>query len=336
MRGRAVLVTPVPPSDRGNGLAMRAGVTLDGLRRELPTDVVVAPAARPIEQAFPPDTALVYVLRLYVAPFAISWARGRAPVVVDIDEDDAAVQRQLAAARRRRGDSAGAAVADRAAAEFDALAAEWLPRADLVVDANAVPNPVPPCVPADPVVARADIVFVGNLSYEPNVIAVERLCTRVVPRVRAVLDRPLRVAVIGSRPVDRVRAVTAASGCELVADPPSVSPWYERAGVAIVPLDVGGGTRLKVLEAFAHGVPVVSTPLGVEGLPVVDGDHALLADDDDGLAHACTRLLRDAELARRLVTAAGPIAVAHRWDAVAERVRAVVRPLVGHRATVES
>jgi glycosyltransferase involved in cell wall biosynthesis len=66
-----------------------------------------------------------------------------------------------------------------------------------------------------------------------------------------------------------------------------LAPLYEAADVAVVPVRAGGGTRIKILEAFAHGVPVVTTPLGAEGIAAVDGEHLLLAEDALGFARAC-------------------------------------------------
>jgi glycosyltransferase involved in cell wall biosynthesis len=92
----------------------------------------------------------------------------------------------------------------------------------------------------------------------------------------------------------------AASGVEVWADPADLAPHYDWAEVALAPLRAGGGTRIKILEAFAARVPVVASRIGAEGLAVRDGRHLLLADDASGLAAACLRLHDDRPLARRL------------------------------------
>jgi glycosyltransferase involved in cell wall biosynthesis len=79
-----------------------------------------------------------------------------------------------------------------------------------------------------------------------------------------------------------------------------VAPWYREAQVAAVPLRAGGGTRIKILEAFAHGRPVVSTTIGIEGIAAEPGRHALIADDAVAFAAACLRLLRDPALAEAM------------------------------------
>src|SRR5205823_13362 len=118
-----------------------------------------------------------------------------------------------------------------------------------------------------------DVLFVGNCSYPPNIDAARWLCTAIVPLLRARLGRPVRVVVVGSS-VDRsVYELGQLPGVAIVADAPSVTPWYRSARIAVAPLRAAGGTRLKILEAFAHRRPVVSTSLGADGLPVVDGKH---------------------------------------------------------------
>ena len=90
----------------------------------------------------------------------------------------------------------------------------------------------------------------------------------------------------------------------VVGTVPAMEPELARADVAVVPIRYGSGTRLKILESFAHRVPVVSTTIGAEGLEVVDGVHLLLADDPDAFAAACQRLLTEPDLRKRLVDAA--------------------------------
>jgi glycosyltransferase involved in cell wall biosynthesis len=82
---------------------------------------------------------------------------------------------------------------------------------------------------------------------------------------------------------------------------PDVTPYLAAADVLVAPIRVGGGTRIKILEAFAHRLPVVTTPVGAEGLDIVHGVHALVAEPTDAIADACVRLLRDPALATRLV-----------------------------------
>ena len=154
------------------------------------------------------------------------------------------------------------------------------------------------------------ILFSGLMSYYPNEHAAVRLATRILPRIRAEIPRA-RLLIAGADPAPAVRAL-GGDDVEVTGRVPDVRPCYARAQVAAVPLSIGGGTRVKVLEAMAMGVPVVSTTLGCEGLSVVDGDSVLLADSDAALADAIVRVLTTPAL--RDTLARGGFAVAERYD----------------------
>lgn len=104
------------------------------------------------------------------------------------------------------------------------------------------------------------------------------------------------------------------------------------ADIAVVPIRFGGGTRIKILEAFAHGLPVVSTTVGCEGLDVIDGQHLLVADDPAAFAAACLRLSEDAELRTRLVTAAAELWKSrYRWTVLSPYIVSAVQGAQGHQ-----
>jgi glycosyltransferase involved in cell wall biosynthesis len=115
---------------------------------------------------------------------------------------------------------------------------------------------------------------------------------------------------------------------------PDVRPYYSRAQIAIVPLWIGGGTRVKVLEAMAMGVPVVSTVLGCEGLDVRDGRTALIGESDEGLADAAVRALTQPALRRALVADGRALAEEYDWRRVALGLEAAFR--VARRRTSRS
>jgi glycosyltransferase involved in cell wall biosynthesis len=109
-----------------------------------------------------------------------------------------------------------------------------------------------------------------------------------------------------------------------------MEPELSRADIAVVPIRYGSGTRLKILESFAHRVPVVSTTIGAEGLEVEDGVHLLLADQPDEFAAACKRLLTDHELRKKMVDAAEQRYLErYEWSSARDRIRALVHELVG-------
>lgn len=164
-----------------------------------------------------------------------------------------------------------------------------------------------------PAAANSTLLFLGSLDWRPNQDAIAWLLDSIWPPIGR--EKPgARLSIVGRRPpqwlVDRCRQ---AQGVELAADVPDVRPYLEQATAMIVPLRVGGGSRLKILEALAAGLPVVSTTIGAEGLSVESGRHLLVADQTDDIAHAATRLLREREL-RHSLAAAGRQLVEERYD----------------------
>ena len=109
-----------------------------------------------------------------------------------------------------------------------------------------------------------------------------------------------------------------------------IRPYLRLATVSAIPLMEGGGTRLKILEAFAHRIPVVSTTVGAEGLEVRPGTHLLVADDAGGIAEACARLLSDDALRRAIVDQAHALFVArYQSSIIQEEIAALARELAG-------
>src|SRR3954451_8820178 len=135
------------------------------------------------------------------------------------------------------------------------------------------------------------LVFNGVLDYHPNVDALEFLVGDILPLVRR--TRPdVRLEIVGRGSqvaLDRFRG----PGVEVTGEVPDVRPHLERAAVLVVPIRMGGGTRLKVVEGLAMAKPMVSTTLGCEGVRVEDGEQLLVANDDGDFAGAVVRLLED-------------------------------------------
>ena len=117
-----------------------------------------------------------------------------------------------------------------------------------------------------------------------------------------------RLRVVGSYPPPEIEALGQLAGVELLGTVEDVRPYFWTSGILIAPIFHGSGTRVKILEACAAGLPVVSTPLGVEGLDLGDGRHCLLASSAAAWTDAVTRLCRDPERAERLAAAAQQLA----------------------------
>ena len=291
----------------------------------------------------------VWLLRSYLAGAAIPFLdlRPRPRAIVDVDEDDAAVLAAIADLHHRRGEPDLAAAAYEEAAAYGRLGSACLRWFDGVVAASApearaleqryalervevLRNALPPRsmtgqAAADPASPPASgrvvkIVFVGNLEYVPNRDAVERLVMRIFPLIRAVLPgAELHIAGAGD---SRWSATIAGNdGVHVHGFLDDLATLYAGATLAVVPLRAGGGSRLKILEAFANAVPVVATSAAVAGLEVRGDAELLMASSDEELAAAAIRIATDSSLAARLAHSASTFVAGHHdVDATAARV----------------
>jgi glycosyltransferase involved in cell wall biosynthesis len=155
----------------------------------------------------------------------------------------------------------------------------------------------------------ARLVFTGSMDWYPNEDAILHFMDAILPRLRRRVPG-LTISVVGRNPSDRLKALGAARGVQITGTVDDVRPYVAEAAVYVVPLRIGGGTRLKIFEALAMGKAVVSTSVGAEGLPLTPGQHFLQADSPEDFAKAVLALLEDVprrraigEAGRRLVEA---------------------------------
>ncbi len=169
-----------------------------------------------------------------------------------------------------------------------------------------------------PLPAAPRLLFSGTFNWEPNIDGAVWLCRELFPRIRSrVPDATL--VVVGRDPDQRVRDLAGTPGAEFHFDVPSILPFVESARVALVPLRMGSGTRLKALEALAAGRPVAGTTVGLEGLDLDDGKSAAIADDPDALADRVARLCQDDDHARQLVeTGRRIVEERYSWDRIGD------------------
>lgn len=168
--------------------------------------------------------------------------------------------------------------------------------------------------PADAAPVPGSMLFTGLMSYYPNQHGVRRFVERVLPLVAARVPHA-HLRIVGANPPADVLALRS-SRVEVTGRVADVRPYYAGAEACVVPLWIGGGTRVKALEAMAMGVPIVSTPLGCEGLNVRDGESVLLGDTDEALADALVRLLTDRTLRGTLAARASAVAAEYDWRRV--------------------
>jgi glycosyltransferase involved in cell wall biosynthesis len=184
---------------------------------------------------------------------------------------------------------------------------------------RVVPNVVAtPAIPPKPGAAPRHACFVGRFDHYPNIVAARMLLNDVAPLLAAA-GSPFPLVIAGANMGSDLCSHTSMANVELIADPPDVGPLI-RNGIMLVPLTIGGGSRLKVLEAFAAGAAVVSTAIGVEGLGLTPDVHYKLAETAAEFAAATLTLVHDHRQRSRLVAEAWPL-VSGRYSvrALAER-----------------
>ena len=319
MSARALLLTPVMPGHTGNGLSLRAGAWLEALSLTHEVDVVVVPLYGAVSTATQWAESLARSVRLCAPDSGLDLSSQEVELLNELSEsaEITVVFRSVLASvapqnsphrlldiddldwirEARLGDN------DKAARERG-LFEEFVTRFTVVSVAN--PHNIGECVAASkwvpviaiPNVAREpvlsvdspveqdiDFLFVATMGYAPNEEAALWFLDNVFP-----LLPEARVALVGAHPskelLSRASENVLVTGYE--EDLPS---WYARAKVAIVPILSGSGTRIKVLEAWSYGVPVVSTALGMEGLDAEGA--ARIADSPEQFARACRELLEN-------------------------------------------
>jgi polysaccharide biosynthesis protein PslH len=293
------------------------------------------------------EADMVVVDGVYLADIAHRFVNDGGHVILDMHNVESVLLKEIDLARRKwralllyRRRWARAALAEKAIAE--SVAGIWVcsaPDAGLVRDIvghgkaiDVIPNPVPGwCAAAaqapgaEPWGVRA--LFVGHLGYRPNIVAVSRLMRRIMPRVRTAYPDAV-LTICGRAPgKDLQKLAKDASGVRIIGNPDDLAPYYRDATVAVIPLTEGGGTRLKVLEAMALGVPVIATAKAVEGLELVAGQSYLAAETDADFVGAIARLTNDAPLRAAMTSEARRfVSVHHRQHAVdAAIVTAIAR-----------
>ena len=174
-----------------------------------------------------------------------------------------------------------------------------------------------------PLGGPTDLLFTATLDYRPNIDAVIWFAGEVLPRIRA--SRPdARFIVVGRAATPAVRSLHNGSSIIVVGEVEDVRPYVAGAAVYVVPMRIGGGSRLKLLEALSLAAPVVCTPMGAEGVDGLrDGEHLLMGANPDAFAAAALRLLNDPALGRRLGATGRAHMVAHYdWRTITPQLEA--------------
>jgi len=327
----SVVSVPVAPGWRDNHRWWRrAADVAAAVWSRSPIEVrAFAPARRAFRPALAGVTAdLVLVEFAGLAPLLRRRRSvARAPWVLtfhNLPSRMAAQQAEIMPRRRqrwllRRDARTARAFERRAASAFDAVitctaadAATVPGRVLVVANGTDVDRFQPSPVPSAP-----RLVFTGALYTNPNTDAAAWMCQAILPLIRAV-EPATHLDIVGARPTPEVLALGRLPGVTVHADVADVADFLRAARVAVVPIRVGSGSRLKALEALAAGRPVVGTTIGLEGLDLLAGEDVLVADDPAAFAAEVVRLLRDDSLAEALAHA-GRAAVVERfaWPGIA-------------------
>jgi polysaccharide biosynthesis protein PslH len=175
------------------------------------------------------------------------------------------------------------------------------------------------------VASPPNILFPGRMTYFPNADAATYFLDNVFPRLREEIG-DITTTIAGVVNPERRRRWGRVPGVIVTGFVPHIEDVLAKADIVAVPLRGGRGTRIKILEAFAHRIPVVSTTIGVEGLGVSSGRELLLADSPKAFGDACVQLLTDRELRRRLVDAAYTrYEREFRWPSIREGLARIAR-----------
>jgi sugar transferase (PEP-CTERM/EpsH1 system associated) len=172
--------------------------------------------------------------------------------------------------------------------------------------------------PASAETERTHMVFTGSMDWLPNEDGMTYFCREILPRVRE-SEPEATLSIIGRAPTPAVRKLAEIPGVEVTGRVDDVRPHIARGAVYVVPLRIGGGTRLKIFEAMSMAKAVVSTTVGAEGLPVTSGRDIEIADEPSRFAQSVVRLMRDGEARRAIEQAARTLVVErYDWSAVAQ------------------
>jgi len=185
---------------------------------------------------------------------------------------------------------------------------------------------------AAPALSPRHLVFTGSMDWIPNEDAMTHFCQDILPRIRA-QEPDVTLSIIGRAPTPTVRRLAEIAGVEVTGRVDDVRAHIARGAVYIVPIRIGGGTRLKIFEAMGMAKAIVSTTVGAEGLPVNDGQDVCIADAPDAFADAVVALFRDPARRVQLERAARDLVVTHYdWSAVAGQLEQALEAAAGKQA----
>lgn len=264
---------------------------------------------------------VVHVFRLSMMPYArpfLNVSSGTPKGHLDLDDIESETHRRIAALCRLNKDRPRAAYYETEARRYEALEGEVLRAFDRVYVCSeadkarlcvayggelcVLPNAVrfPDATRRDANEGVFTFLFVGTLGYYPNEDAVQYFGSEILPHIRRLTRSDFVVNIVGRGASPRLRQLAVDYGMQMIGEVQDIAPWYQNSTAVVVPVRAGGGTRIKVLEAFSHRRAVVSTSIGMEGIDADDDVHVLIANTPEDFAQRCVRLMADRVLRDRL------------------------------------
>jgi len=288
------------------------------------------------------DYDLIHVSRLSSVPHAESILPRKAPgqrIVLDLDDIETDKKETLSriCSPRNRIEQVSESIDQFLLRRFQHRALKKFDRIFVCSDkdresidigdrASVVPNGADTKRPRLPDVREKNtLIFVATFGYYPNFDALQFFLSKIFPRIRSV-RKDARLLVVGREMAPEILNLGSSdSAIRTFPDVKSVQPFYSQAAIAIAPIRAGGGTRLKILEAFAMGRPVVSTSIGCEGLDVIPGTHLLIADDPDTFAQSCLELMQDSDRRKEIIHNSRKLVEdKYSWDMIEKRIANLV------------
>ena len=177
--------------------------------------------------------------------------------------------------------------------------------------------------------APAHLIYIGSMDWYPNEDAVGFFADEVLPRIQEKVP-DVAFSIVGGNPSVRVQKLAERDGVVVTGRVPEIKPYFAEATVFVVPLRIGSGTRLKILEALAMGKAIVSTTVGAEGLELRDGEEIFIADEPTAFADAVIRLLTDSQLRRRIgENGRARVERDYDWQSIGEKLHGVYTKILG-------
>ncbi len=261
---------------------------------------------------------VIHICRLFLLPFAVPFLTGNFSGVcqLDIDDFESLTKHRISELNRLNGNIKMAQTVAQDAKMYEAVEKEMLPRFQRLFvcseldkrkisqtyDCNSIdviPNVVkiPELVPDKAAGEPFTFLFVGTLTMYTNRDAIKYFCEKILPMIRSQTEQTFRVKIVGAgHAKDLPEKLAHIPEVDFVGYVPDIAPYYNMANAIIVPLRAGGGTRIKILEAFSYKRPVVATSIGAEGIEIRHEEHLLIADTTEVFAQQCVRLIQEEEL----------------------------------------